>query len=299
MPVTRSSRLSPKLRAGVPALAFLLVLAHVVSSPVVAQQAGTAADGPAAGPTFTKDVAPILQKNCQNCHQPGAIGPMSLATYEEVRPWARAIKQRVLAGEMPPYRYDRHVGIQQLKYDLRLSEAEMRTIALLGRQRDAAGQSRRHAAAGHVSRSQQVGVCRRAGAARSHHPHQALHAPGQGSGRVVAADRAHGADQGSVRQGDYGQAVAQRSRRGAPRQQRAGGAGPEDGAVRGRRAAHGYALGKVGEIVPPDACRTLPAQSMVRWDVHYYPIGREIKDDVVEIGVWLYPKGTRRSTSRT
>jgi hypothetical protein len=52
-----------------------------------------------------------------------------------------------------------------------------------------------------------------------------------------------------------------------------------------------YALGKVGEIVPPDACRTLPAQSMVRWDVHYYPIGREIKDDVVELGVWLYPEG--------
>src|SRR5687767_6488764 len=90
-----------------------------------AQQAG----GDATPVTFARDVAPILQKNCQQCHQPGAIGPMSLTTFEEVRPWARAIKQRVVAGEMPPYRYDRHVGIQQLKYDLRLTEAEIQTIA--------------------------------------------------------------------------------------------------------------------------------------------------------------------------
>jgi hypothetical protein len=79
--------------------------------------------------TFARDVAPILQKNCQQCHQPGSVGPMSLTTFEEVRPWARAIKQKVVAGEMPPYRYDRHVGIQQLKYDLRLTEAEIQTIA--------------------------------------------------------------------------------------------------------------------------------------------------------------------------
>jgi hypothetical protein len=52
-----------------------------------------------------------------------------------------------------------------------------------------------------------------------------------------------------------------------------------------------YALGKVGEIVPPDSCRTVPANSMVRWDVHYYPIGKELEDDVIEMGLWLYPEG--------
>ena len=45
--------------------------------------------------TFTKDVAPILQRSCQNCHRPGAIAPMSLLTYEDARPWARSIKQKV------------------------------------------------------------------------------------------------------------------------------------------------------------------------------------------------------------
>ena len=43
-------------------------------------------------PTFTKDVAPILQRSCQNCHRPGSIGPMSLLTYDDARPWARSIK---------------------------------------------------------------------------------------------------------------------------------------------------------------------------------------------------------------
>ena len=52
-----------------------------------------------------------------------------------------------------------------------------------------------------------------------------------------------------------------------------------------------YALDKVGEIVPPDSCRTLPANSMVKWDVHYYPTGEELKDDVIELGLWFYPEG--------
>ena len=45
-------------------------------------------------PTFTKDIAPILQRSCQNCHRPNSVAPMSLITYEDVRPWARSIKQR-------------------------------------------------------------------------------------------------------------------------------------------------------------------------------------------------------------
>ena len=67
-----------------------------------------AAERAAAGPgarrevTFTKDIAPILQRSCQNCHRPGRWRPMSLITYEEVRPWARAIKQRTGIGATRP-----------------------------------------------------------------------------------------------------------------------------------------------------------------------------------------------------
>ena len=61
-------------------------------------------------PTFTRDVLPILQRSCQVCHRPDMFTPMSLLTYEEVRPWARSIKQRVAARVMPPWFADRTVG---------------------------------------------------------------------------------------------------------------------------------------------------------------------------------------------
>ena len=54
-------------------------------------------------PTFSKDVAPILFDHCANCHRPGEIAPMSLLTYEQVRPWAKSIREKVAAGLMPPW----------------------------------------------------------------------------------------------------------------------------------------------------------------------------------------------------
>ena len=53
--------------------------------------------------TFNKDVLPILQKNCQECHRPGEVAPMSLLTYNEARPWAKAIKAAVVTQKMPPW----------------------------------------------------------------------------------------------------------------------------------------------------------------------------------------------------
>src|SRR5262249_49145203 len=63
-----------------------------------------------AGPTFTKDVPPILYKNCTNCHRPGEIAPMSLLTYKDARPWAKSIGTRVAAGTMPPWHADPAYG---------------------------------------------------------------------------------------------------------------------------------------------------------------------------------------------
>ena len=79
-------------------------------------------------PTFSKDVAPILQKACQNCHRPGAIAPMSLLTYQDARPWAKSIKAKVASREMPPWYIDRHVGVQQFLDDPSLTDAEIATI---------------------------------------------------------------------------------------------------------------------------------------------------------------------------
>ncbi|HXP83214.1 MAG TPA: hypothetical protein VN841_00750 [Bryobacteraceae bacterium] len=76
--------------------------------------------------TFHKDVLPILQKRCQECHRPGEIGPMPLLTYQDTRPWAKAIKTQVAARKMPPWFADPAYG--HFANDRRLSDREVRTI---------------------------------------------------------------------------------------------------------------------------------------------------------------------------
>jgi len=78
-------------------------------------------------PTFSKDVLPILQKNCQTCHRPGEIGPMPLLTYEQTRPWAKSIKSNVLEHKMPPWFADPKFG--HFSNDRRLSDAAIHTLA--------------------------------------------------------------------------------------------------------------------------------------------------------------------------
>ena len=78
--------------------------------------------------TFSKDIAPIFQKSCQTCHHAGTSAPMSLMTYNDARPWARAIRDRVLRREMPPWHLDKTVGIRQYKNDISLNDDQIATI---------------------------------------------------------------------------------------------------------------------------------------------------------------------------
>ena len=78
--------------------------------------------------TFAKDIAPIFQQKCQECHRPDSMAPMSLLTYEESRPWARSIKARVTAREMPPWFLDKTIGIQKFINDISLTDEEIDTI---------------------------------------------------------------------------------------------------------------------------------------------------------------------------
>src|SRR3954471_12713782 len=77
--------------------------------------------------TFNKDVLPVLQKNCQGCHRPGEVAPMSLLTYEEARPWDKAMKAAVIARKMPPWFADPKVA--HFANDKRLSDADIATIS--------------------------------------------------------------------------------------------------------------------------------------------------------------------------
>ena len=78
--------------------------------------------------TFTKDIAPIFQRSCQVCHRPNNMGPMALLTYEDSRPWARAIRRSVTDRTMPPWHIDKKVGVQRFKGDRSLSDEEIATI---------------------------------------------------------------------------------------------------------------------------------------------------------------------------
>ena len=102
-------------------LASALVAAAWFSTPAsVALHAATA-------PTFSKDVAPILFKNCVECHRQSGMAPMSLMTYDDVRPWARAVRSKVVSREMPPWGADPNVG--KFANDISLSKTEIETIS--------------------------------------------------------------------------------------------------------------------------------------------------------------------------
>src|SRR5438132_3854211 len=89
---------------------------------------GVAGSGSSNGKmTFTRDVAPIFYNRCVECHRPGEIAPMSLLTYNEARPWARSIKEKVVGRTMPPWLADPSFG--HFANDRRLSQKEIDTIS--------------------------------------------------------------------------------------------------------------------------------------------------------------------------
>ncbi len=101
----------------------LLITRLVISGCALATAALAAPNAPV---TFNKDVLPVLQKNCQGCHRPGEVAPMSLLTYADARPWAKAIKSAVANRKMPPWYADPNFG--HFANDRRLSEAEIATL---------------------------------------------------------------------------------------------------------------------------------------------------------------------------
>ena len=112
-------------------LAAVFLAVGMIGLPLsLAAQSAPAAPGEV---TYTKDIAPIIQRSCENCHRTGGVAPMSLSTYDEVRPWARAIKQRTgigpHAGVMPPWYMEKNIGIQKFKDDPSLSAEEIAKVA--------------------------------------------------------------------------------------------------------------------------------------------------------------------------
>ena len=104
-------------------LAALILAVTTLALPTL-----TSAQAAEEHPTFTRDVVPILQASCQNCHRPKGMAPMPLVTYEQVLPFAPLIKYKTSNRTMPPWHIDPAVGIQEFQNDRSLSQVEIDTI---------------------------------------------------------------------------------------------------------------------------------------------------------------------------
>ena len=255
-------------------------------SPAVAAAQGTVA---AQDITFTRDVAPILQRSCVGCHRPDEVAPMSLRTYEEARPWARSIKNRVQSREMPPWHLDRHIGIQEFKNDPSLTDAEIATIA----QWVDTGAKRGNLADMPPLRQfgdadeWQIGVPDLV----VRYPTFLVPATGPDLYGSLYASIALGEDR-------YIKAIqtkpADERTRLVVHHTNAFAVFQDDEAGEGMEAEQHlveYASGKNAEIYPPDSGVLLQRGSRSRLSYHLHSIGEDI-DTVVELGIMFHPKGT-------
>lgn len=243
-------------------------------------------------PTFSRDLAPILQASCQECHRPEGIGPMSLLTYEEARPWTALIRDRVESRVMPPWHIDRTVGIQDFANDISLSDEDIEMILAW------------------------VDAGAPEGDPADLPPPVSWPDPTKWSledemgppdlivGSTPYTVAANGQDQWWhseipfegfeqerwIRAAEFkpafplGKKVVHHGHATLSQEALDGGQGTNVALAR-------YGVGKSSEIFPENTgVQIAPGPGQVRFNLHYFPIGEEVVDDVVEVGLWFYPE---------
>jgi hypothetical protein len=252
--------------------------------------------------TFNKHVAPILQAKCQVCHRPGSIAPTSLVAYEDVKRQARRIRSRVSARTMPPWHIDKTAGIQDFKNDRSLTDDEIATIVrwvdggmTLGNPADAPPPvtwpdprtwqlAKDFGVPDLVVKSTPYSV----GATGQDKWWRPTVETGLTEPRWVRAIEVKPSFPGGRRSVHHVLTLLDQHEEGIT--------GLASTAMHsGQRMTAGlfmeWAVGKVGEVFPPDAGKLMLPGSKIRWEVHYYATGEPVNDDVVELGIWFYPKG--------
>jgi hypothetical protein len=247
--------------------------------------------------TFAKDIAPILQAKCQECHRKGSMAPMSLVTYEETRPWAKSIRQRVITQQMPPWHIDKTVGVQQFKNDMSLSEEQIKQIvqwadagAPLGDVKDMPAPKQwpvdnEWKAAKDLGQPDLV-IKSEPYTMAAHHQdvwwRPVSNVPLTEPRWVRAVEMRPGSPAGRKITHHAVAYLAQDD--------------PDsilpdtDADLRGRAMLMEWAIGKGYDLYRPDTGKLMLPGSKISWDVHIHAVGEEIRDHV-ELGIWLYPKG--------
>ena len=245
--------------------------------------------------TYNGEVAKIINENCVICHREGGIGPMQFETYEQVRPWAPLIQLRVANREMPPYAYDQHIGLQDLKGDWRMDQEEVETIVAWVNQgsplgpvdivppvadlldTDAWNFEPELGEPDLIVASTPVDIP--AGGNDMWHKHyvptgiteakciKAMQVKPRGDARAVVHHSNPSLDVMDPETGDY-KRFSQLTE---------------------------YAMGKWGELMPEGVCRQMPADSRIFWDIHMFPggvgataQGQAVENNVVELGIWFH-----------
>jgi len=257
-----------------------------------------------ATPTFTKDIAPIFQAKCESCHRPDSIAPMSLVTYEQSLPYARAIKDRVASRQMPPWHLDKTMGIQKYKNDRSMTDAEIDTVvrwvdggAPKGDAKDMPQAIQWPAEQG-WNYAEMFGqkepdlIIRSTPYTQKAGAQDAWWKPSVPTGLTEARwVRAIEIRPGSVKGRKithHAIARLQQNEANAPTELR-----DPDGAA--AAAAGGgifmeWAVGKQGEMMRPNSGKLMLPGSRIVWDIHYSD-GKEDVTDVAELGLYFYPKG--------
>jgi len=245
------------------------------------------AQEPADHPTYADEVSRIIQDNCQGCHQPGQIGPMSFTSYEEVRPWAPLIQMRVSQKEMPPYQYDDDIGVQHLKNDWRMSQDDIDTIvewvnagSPFGNPEDLPA-PKQFPQVGEWRLAQELGT-----------PDHIIKSapwdvPAAGQDLWWEPEVPSGIDESRCIKAV--ETLPSKEAHGSTHHANSHFLVKNDEGewVRGDRLSE-FAFGKLGEKVPEGACRKVPADSMVGWSIHYYPDGKAVENDQVSVGIWYH-----------
>ena len=259
--------------------ALLIAGTGLVSTPT---PAGAQEESPT---TFTKDVLPILQRSCQRCHRPGSVAPMSLLTYEEVRPWARAIRDRTAQREMPPWYIEPNVGVRSFKEDPSLSDEEITTIGLWvdgGAERGNSADAPPPIELASLD-EWRIGT-----------PEWIVELPEEQT--IGAVDADHWLDiwaDSRLTEDRYIKAVETKPSPGAYRVVHHVATSmrwEEEDGEEGGGFLNEYAMGKNGDIFPDGTGRLIKAGAQIRFNMHYSSVGEEIRDRT-RVGFQLYPSG--------
>ena len=251
-------------------------------------------------PTFTKDVAPIFQAKCESCHRPDSMAPMSLMTYQDARPWARSIKARVTAHQMPPWHIDKNIGIQEFKNDRSLSDQQIDTIVRWVDAGAPQGDPKEMPPPVKWPDASVWNLASRFGApdlvvssqrfTMPAHAQDAWDKRSTPSGvtepRWVRAIEIRPATNKGRRITHHALARLSQDDPSDP----AASDGDDDSVNVGPGLFMEWAVGKQGEIMREDTGKLLLPGSEVVWDIHYSAVDEEITSNV-ELGIWFYPKG--------